>query len=299
MNFENFDINMLKVLVKSLDSGIETGPNILGMSDLPFCSRAIIIKKIHDLNVFLNNKMLRGMLYETVLYMPHILKRFLYNLHRIADIQEKLTIIDTKKQDLEEIKPGKKLRFTPDIYTNLYSVEVKTTTVWVRNFEREIAPYYSIQLNGYVCKYQQEYGFVHCLNWRVWDAKINEDDFYWDTLWQKYGYFLPQKADYKAYKQTKEYAIWLFEQIDNENLEGITGPTYVWECGSCDPAIKSRCPNPMIRKKLDYYQDCDRCGSKIEKGDMALFRNEHVFCTECFDYVKMLLPDQKVEVLEK
>ena len=292
MQLENFDLNVLEVLKEALNSDIESGPNILGMSDLPFCLRANIIKGIYDLQVFLNNKMLFGMFYESLIYQPAVLKQLLYHLHLRADIQDKLTIVDTKKQDFEEIIPGKKLRYTPDVYTNLYTIEIKTTNMYVADWVREIAVYHSAQLNAYLCKYKQENGFVHLLNQRAFTANIKQDEFYWDTLWKKYGYFLPLQPNLKLYKKTKERAIYIFNHIDNEDLTDVIGPEFIWECGKCEPEIKKHCPNPIIRKKLDYYQDCDICSTKIEKGKFALFRNEHVFCEECFHYVRELQPNE-------
>lgn len=274
---------------ESLDSKIEDSCDIIGMSSLGFCVRANIIKGIYNINIPLNNKMLWGILYENNLYKPKVLKALLYYIHTKLDIKDNLTKVSTIKQDFEEILPGKKLRFTPDIYTNLYCIEVKTTKMYVRDWMREIAPYYSVQLNAYLCKYKQEYGFVHLLNQSAFMSEIRYNNFYWENLWKQYGYFLPITVNHDIYEKTKKRAIYIFEHRDNKEYKNVIGPQFPWECSKCDPEIKKYCPNPIVRKKLDYFQDCDHCNNKIKKGDFALFRNELVFCEECFPHVRKLI----------
>ena len=285
---EQFDLNVLKVLFKSLNAGIETGPNILGASGIPFCKRTNIIGALFGIQINSNNKMLFGQIYEFVLHQPRILKALIYKLHSTYKFDGKITVLDTKKSDMWEISEGHFIRLHPDIYTNLYSIEVKTTGMYVRDWVKELAPYQFAQLNTYLGYYKQPVGFLHKLNIRAFLATIKYTEFYWDILWDKYGYFLEATFDKEVFELTIERAHDTFECIDNKRWKDIPGPEMPWECKSCDPEIKKICGHPISRQKLDVDQDCDNpaCKKRIPKGEIAVFRNEFVYCNDCLLYVR-------------
>lgn len=285
----NFDLNVLELIKDSLDSGIKSGKNILGASAIPYCSRKNIITNMYGVKTFVNNKMVFGMMYEDLIYKPKILKEFIHRLHSKFTIIGELTIVDTKKSNLWEFIPDHFIRLHPDIYTNLYSIEIKTTNVYVKEWKRELAVYQAAQLNTYLGYYKQPLGFLHKLSQRAFTAKIKQDDFYWDKLWEKYGYFLPLRFDEKMFDLTIERAEFLFKQIDLGSFEGVEGPEFIWECGYCNPLIKEKCDQPIKKQKLDYYQNCDHCSRKIEKEKFALFRHEKIFCMECAEHVRCLI----------
>jgi len=290
---ENFDFNVLKeVLIPGLDSHISGEYNELGASDISLCARATLIKKIYGIKTELNNKMLFGKIYEAVLKIPTNLKFFFYNLHKrfkiIGELDPKLTYDEIcNKEDYYELMPGWYIRLHPDIYTNLYTVEIKTTWSYEKTFTRELLPYQLAQENLYMGFYKHKLGFLHKINGRVFmNAITKEKEGYWETAWLKYGYFLPVYFDEALFKLSIQRFKYLFKKLDEKEYMDTQGPEEVWECKYCPDEVKAYCKSPITKMKLDVPEFCSACKKRINSKEMAYYRLEEPFCLECVDALK-------------
>jgi hypothetical protein len=278
-------MNLLRLLTNALDSGIESGRNILGGSDLPKCAGKVIISKIYDIKVYLNNKMLFGMMYEEVLYKPIVLTKFLSYMMRHLELEEgeSLTEVDTKKGELWEVFPEEYpdhfIRLHPDVYTNLFTVEIKTTAMYAAKFSKDLAPYYVMQENFYMGYYKQHIGFLHKLNFRAFLATLPMEEIYWERLWDEYAYFVPIFFDEVLYNLSLLRAKFLFHHIDIEDWD-VPRPELTWECNYCDDFVRKKCGNPISSLKLEKerYEDCSHCGKKLLPEENIFVRNGKYYC---------------------
>jgi len=227
----------------------------LGASDIPYCVRKNILKKLNDIKTILNNKMMFGKLYEEVLYKRNVLKQLMLYLINQLDAFPKQ--IDTKKEDYWEVKPGYKIRMHPDIYTSLYTIEIKTTSAYKSSWTQKLAPYQVAQSNFYCGYYKHPMSFLHKINIR---AFINTFES-WDKLWGDYGYFQPIYFDNSFYKLCVERALFVFDGIENKESY-VAGPEMMWECDTCE--VKHLCKNPIKKEYIEIEEKCSHCKQPIE-----------------------------------
>lgn len=274
-----FDINVFDHMNEGLDPGIENKRNVIGSSQSMSCMRAVVIKKVHGIKTRSNNKMLFGKIIEEVIQNPNILSLL------IADVNHKLGIdlkrgvmgIKTQPQKLLEVRPKQFLRCTPDIYTNRYMIEIKTTGLYAREWKRELAVHQIPQLNVQLGMFEQELGFILKINSRAFLASIKQDDIYWNELWNKYGYFLPWYFKQNMYDSTIERIKFLFEYIDAEDYD-LKGPTFKWECKHCDEKVRRICG------KEEYSCAGTKCYKKMYEFPIEVTNKFMTLplCEKCF-----------------
>ena len=257
----NFNFNVLSCLRDSLDSGIESGRNIVGGSQLALGYRKNVLMNLNpEVKVVVNNKMLWGMMYEALLYERSNLKAFIIKLNDILGLPLP-SEVDTKKAEMWEAfpkeLPGYFIRMHPDIYTNQYTVEIKTTGVQMKFWSTKLAPYQVCQENFYMGYYKQSVGFLHKLNIRAFINKFNT----MEELWDKWGYFKEVYFDKEFFDLALVRAKFMFQSIEAENIY-IPCPEEIWECSTCD--VIDKCKNPITKQRLDYSENCAGCGGKIE-----------------------------------
>jgi hypothetical protein len=299
---ENFNFNVLnEVLIPKMDAHIEDRDNAIGSSEISMCARATIIRKLHHIALFLSNKMLFGEMYESILKQPLILKELLYYLHSKFEIAKpldpKLTY-DTicNKEDYWDIGEGMFIRLHPDIYTNLYTIEVKTTWMFQRDFTVEkttadsLLPYQVAQENMYMRFYNQPIGFLHKINGRVFYNKISNDlDAYWNVAWLKYCYFMPIYFDEALFNVSLQRAKYILGKCFDKEFKDVVGPEYAWECNYCDERVRNHCKVPISKIQLDVYETCTSCGRKINKGEYCLYRLDQPYCQQCEAVVREVI----------
>jgi len=259
-----FDVNVFKCISEGLDSHIPTGPNIIGSSSASMCMRKTIIGKIYNIEKSnLNAKMLFGEIFEEIIAMPKVLGLLIIEINNRLNIHPKNMIIRPQIQLMIEVAPDKYFRVTPDIYTNLYLIEIKTTDMYVNNWKRELAANQVAQLNAQMGAFKIPLGFILKVNSRAFLSNIDDTKkTYWDDLWLKYGYLLPWEFKPEIYEATLNRVKFMFQCIDEGEFENVEGPEKDWECKYCNEEIRKycgkeefKCSEPKCYKTMYEYLD--------------------------------------------
>lgn len=233
---ENIDVNVLQIINQGLNSRIDDSPNIIGSSEIPFCLRKTVLKKIYDVRIQTNAKMLFGKIFEEVLYKPEILKTLRDTINKKLGITKKTAIIP-QLQEMKEIISGYFFRITPDIACfPYYFIEVKTTFIYVKYWTRELVSYQIAQLNSALGNWKIPLGFILKLNGQVFNTNRKQDEGSWDRLWLDYGYLIPIQYNHKLYVDTLERVKIAFECIENKKIPQVDCE-FDWECKYC-PVLK-------------------------------------------------------------
>lgn len=258
---ERFDVNVFDLMREGLDSHIKDDPNIIGSSQISMCPKKIVISKLNDFKFISNAKMLMGQIFENILYTPEVLSLLIMDVNEKLGIRPNDQIINPQTQIFLELLPGYFFRITPDVYTNYYMIEVKTTSMYARAWKKELVDYQVIQLNTQLGAFGVDLGFILKANIRAFLSKIGESDTYWDDLWNKYGYFLSWYFDKKAYDNTLKRAKWLLECIRDKVIPEEDN-VFSWECGYCNEGVRKicgkeeyKCRAPKCYKKLYEYPE--------------------------------------------
>ena len=274
---ERFDVNVFSIMREGLDSHIKDDPNIIGSSSIAFCPKKIVISKLNDFKFVSNAKMLMGQIFENILYTPEVLSLLIFDINNGLGITPKDQIINPQAQKFLELIPGYFFRITPDIYTNYYMVEVKTTAIYAREWKKELVDYQIIQLNTQLGAFNVDLGFMLKVNTRTFLSNIKEGETYWDDLWNKYGYFLPWYFDKDVYESTLNRAKWLLECIRDKVIPKEEN-TFAWECRYCNEGVRKICG------KEEYKCFAPKCYKKMYDHPHILtqrFRN-FPMCEKCF-----------------
>lgn len=253
---EHFDPNVLECMVYGLDSGIKDDPNIIGSSGIAFCPRNQVIRKLNNFHSGGNAKMLMGQIFENELYRPEVLSQLIVHVDQLLGLDSNNHIVNPQAQVFMELIPGYFFRVTPDIYTNFYMIEVKTTSVYAREWKKELASHQVIQLNTQLGAFGIKLGFILKVNIRAFLSNIKEDENYWEKLWKKYGYFLPWRFDQETYDDTLKRAKWILECIRDKEIPKEEN-AFLWECRYCDERVRKICG------KEEYSCYAPKCQKKI------------------------------------
>lgn len=272
-----FDINVLDIMREGLDSHIKDDPNIIGSSQIAFCPKKQVISKLNDFKFISNAKMLMGQIYENELYKPEVLSLLISAVNNKLGIHPDNQIINPQAQVMHELLPGYFFRVTPDIYTNYYMIEVKTTSVYAREWKKELVDYQVVQLNTQLGSFGVDLGFILKVNIRAFLANIKETETYWDDLWNKYGYFLPWYFHKDVYDNTLERAKWILTCIRDKRIPAEEN-TFSWECGYCNEEVRKICG------KEEYKCSAPKCYKKQYEHPEILTKKfkDLPMCENCF-----------------
>lgn len=282
---ENFDVNIFECIKEGLEPDIYHGHDVIGASEVSMGMRKNLIKNMLGIEFQGNAKTLFGQIFENILYRPRVLA------HIIAEINQRLGIegsmsIDTAKEDYMPIFDKFKLRLHPDIWTNYYTIEVKTSSVYAKLWNKEIAPYQINQLNTYLGYYKQQWGFLLKINVRAFISDMNNfQEGYWNKVWQKYGYIIPIEFDQEMFDATIERATKFFIQLEENDFK-VECPEFTWECKNCHPNARSNCGKVWVK--------CRECTKKMWEWAETVsddFRDTPI-CESCF---KKAMPQHKYE----
>jgi len=215
-----------------------TDPNILGCSELMFCSRKLAIKKIIKFGEIdttarmLHGKILHGVVQSKGI-LPEILVPMSLNLnHRWRNLD-----VEVERHIREEISPGKFLDGHVDVYTNRFLVEIKTTSMLLEYYTKEVAPFHFAQINLYMGFTGVHDAYILSINTRGLDSKSPK----LTDLSRKWTYCVPVTFDQFVFDSLVEKAKSLFDAIDAEVFEVFEGPEYGWECKYCPKEVKEIC----------------------------------------------------------
>jgi len=238
---DNFDINIFELLNEVYHDDIVREENEIGCSEVSYCARKTIIKRLKGIKFEGNNKTLIGTLFHSLIQNPKCVEPLI---HRI---DKKLGQKPTKKA---EIQTEKNIRYPLsndnflvghiDIESPNYIVEIKTTQIFARSFERSITGRYFIQGNLYTSITKKDFGFVTTLNLRAFQNDFKT----WDKLWMDYGYILPFRTNELLFNASIEKCNLIFNKLAKNDYDIECHPAD-WECSKCE--VIELCGKEMIR----------------------------------------------------
>lgn len=272
---ENFDVNIFQCVKDGLEPNIYHGYEVLGASKVAMCKRGNLIANKLGIGFQGNAKTLFGQIFENILYSPRVLANIILEINNQLGIEKSMSI-DTDKEDYLTIFDKFKLRMHPDIYTNDYTIEVKTSSVYAKLWNKDIAPYQVNQLNTYLGFYKQKYGFLLKINTRAFISDMNNfQEGYWDKVWKKYGFIIPIKFDQEMFDATIRRATEFFISLEEDNFK-VECPEFSWECKRCTPDIRDNCGKAWIK--------CRECSKKMWEWPSTVSDDfkDNPICENCF-----------------
>jgi len=272
---ENFDVNIFEVINDCMKADIPEAVNIIGSSDIAMGRRKNLIKSFLGVGFNGNAKTLFGVMFEAILHRPEVLQSIITHINRQCDVDISMEI-DSNKEDFLEILEGNYLRMHPDIHTTEYTIEVKTTSVYTKEWNKDLTPYQVNQLNTYLGFYEQQFGFLLKINTRAFISNMNDrQPGYWDKLWRNYGYIIPVEFNPEMYAKTLQRAEEYFQLIEAKNID-VECPEFAWECKYCNPLVREKCGKIVVK--------CREC-KKVMFEWMDCLKHEFIetpVCNSCF-----------------
>ncbi|MFX0023746.1 MAG: hypothetical protein ACFE9S_15575 [Candidatus Hermodarchaeota archaeon] len=247
-NFYNVDVNIFEIIQKAYDEHFNRRKNKLGCSEIAFGARKIIISRLFNIPIENNMKMLHGKIHHRVLQTPKILKKIIENIADQLNTHEPVEVI-VEKELSYELLPGKLLEGHIDIYTSAFLIEIKTTSIPLKYWAKDIAPYHYVQLNTYLGLEKQEFGFIIYINLRAFDSKIVD----FDEVWNEYGCFIPVVFDKEIFDLTLQKAKIIFELMEEERWD-IDCPEYEWECKTCPKEVQAICKGENNNNQVFIFE---------------------------------------------
>jgi hypothetical protein len=286
MNIEgDFDLNIFEAINYGIGADIPEKPNMIGASDIAMGMRKNLIKKILGITFKGNAKTLFGTMFEEILRNTDVLQSIILLLNAKIELEESMAI-DVDKQDFLPIFDDYLLRLTPDIWTSYYTIEVKTTSIYTKEWERTLAPYQANQLNTYLGYYKHQFGFLLKVNSRAFISNINNyQEGYWGKVWEKYGYIIPVKFDPDMYKKTIDRTTEFFHRLETKDI-GVKCPEFAWECKYCHPEIREFCGKIKVQ--------CREC-KKIMWDWLDVLKEDYIETPVCESCFQKIFPSKKFE----
>jgi hypothetical protein len=279
INFnEDFQINAIEILNEAYTNIFD---RIIGWSELPFCARKIIIKRLYKVETITNPKMLLGSILHATFQAPAVLNPLLTNIFQKLRVKDEIISILCEKETEHKIQDGRVIKGHIDVYTNLFAIEMKFTNTYVNYWTRELTPYYFTQLNGYLGSEKLPFGFLMCINVRMFQATFTT----WEALWNKYGYLIPVKFNQELFNASIERANNIFDAIKKRSFENIEGPEFEWECKYCNSKIREICG------KEEYK--CQRCKKKSFYEFPKILTDHFIKLPQCEGCFKKINPHSK------
>lgn len=188
---DSLDINFLYCLFQGLKADIDDSKNRLGFSSHQYCKRKVILSKILGKNFEGNVKTCGGDMYQHTIEYPKVLELLKKRFSEKFGIKTPYALLPRQEAEWE-ILPDRFIRIHPDLLSVHYVVEIKTTSLPVDIWKKELASYQMAQLNGYCGYYKQPRGILHAMDVRVFlsNSKKKGED-YWKFLWNKYEHNIP------------------------------------------------------------------------------------------------------------
>ena len=291
----------------AIDKGYQVdfkqGINFIG-SDIAFGLRSNIISKKEGLFLDFKNELLAGKILhrgfdkKDVIY--HMTKdineelgyeelesngeRFIKldneNYLKFEALSEKKFIKKYPEKEYIEIEKGKFFRMHPDLYSTLYCIDFKTTSI-PKFMWKEIAPYYIMQLNSYLGFNHQEFGFLLRCDVGFTGIDSSRTGFFrskskkYPFIWNKYFTLYPHNFNPELFYFTLEKIRNFFYHMDNNtDLAKIPCCEFLFECKD---KCRKFCPNPIEEVKMDVNGKCVHCNQEIRAGTKGLMRNNKMY----------------------
>jgi hypothetical protein len=298
---EDFDLNGFQILGDFFGNDFEEHPNELGGSDSDKALRQIIDSKINLKESFLTLKKLIGKMVHYFLQQKKSVMAMVKLIYKQTGIKATKVRIEAYKRKClncgyedkhkEEERPRADVcpicgcsyftRHHVDILTDKYVIEIKTSLMYVRDFERQISNKYAKQTNYYMGAFEPKLGYVLYLNLAAFKNKFTS----WDEIWLKYGYCIPMDFNQKMYDKTIKKFKKVVKCIKGKDYYVKCPSSETWECKpkNCD---FDECPNPIEYIEVGPDEPfCSNCKKKIKQNPNtkkktvpAFRRNQKLFC---------------------
>lgn len=292
-NFDDFEVNLIPSIVEKYNKKFPKDKNIIGVSDLPYGMRKVVIKKCYSIETQITMKMVAGHILEEIFQSEPTLTSIIKKINDKLPYSFKYTKdnifyeLDNGNYGLQkvipelekkiEILPKKFLRAHPDIYTSLYAIEIKYTGLQYKEFIKEEyldrIVHFQIQLNTYLGLYGLKFGFILIINAGIWSTTSKSFDF----IWNNYCRLVPIEFNKELFDITIERAKEIFGCIEKEDFVSPSCPEFLWECDKKYCPVRDDCPIKIEKKSFEVYKTCEYCGEEIRPGLVCLIRNEKIW----------------------
>lgn len=262
IEIQNFDVNIFRLLKDVYSDKITREENEIGCSEVSYCARKTIIKRLKNIKFEGNNKTLIGTLFHSLIQNEEMLVPLIHEIDaKLNQKPTKKAEITTEKNIRYELSNDNFLVGHVDVEVPYYIVEIKTTQIYARSFERSITGRYFIQGNLYTSITKKDFGFVTTLNLRAFQNDFKT----WDKLWMDNGYILPFRTNELLFNASIEKCNLIFNHLSKNDYDIECHPAD-WECSKCE--VIDTCGKEFVRcehtdekgkqcnKKMPVWIDC-------------------------------------------
>jgi CRISPR/Cas system-associated exonuclease Cas4 (RecB family) len=266
--------------------------NVIGASSIPYGIRQNVLRKRLHRKDDMNNSMFTGKLIHQALQHPRVLTKITTKINTRLGLEEKIennqrfikldngnytpfyTIPNTTQREekvlLVEIEHGNYLRMHTDVFTPLYIIEIKTTTM-PKKMWSDLAPYHQMQANLYTGFCKHLVGFLLKV-----DKHFITSSGKFTYIWNNYFHLYPYNFNRELFEYTIERLRQYFHYLEGDGpIEEMPCPEFVFECDGC--IVRDKCKNPIDKVKMEEFGTCEACGEKILPKTTALIRNDKLY----------------------
>lgn len=291
---EELPVNLLLALNEGFKEVFLDNSHVIGASEIPFGYRKWVINKREGLTLDDSMTLLTGKITHGAWQKERVMLKLTKAINKELNIEEKViqenrfvkledkwVLFEVEKElyKLIKISEGRFIRLHTDIWSTLYSLEFKTTSMPIQMWST-LAPYHIMQLNTYLGFSKQKYGFllkmdIGCLKGECRHGGFLQSKAQWKRLWNSYFRLYKVMFSQKLFDYTIKRANQFFTYLETDtNLKEIPCPLNVFECTD---KCRNYCPNPLEKVKMEVSEKCFHCGRLIEQGTTALIRNGNIY----------------------
>ena len=236
-------VNIFEFIKKAYDEHFDRKLNMLGCSELPFGAKKTLISRLFNIPVQMNMKMLHGKIHHAIIQKPEVLESIILSISNQIGLENPpITTYEIEKVVSYDFSKNKGIEGHIDVETPNFLIEIKTTSVPLKFYSKDIAPFHYIQLNTYLGIEKMDLGFLLSINLQAYQSQIiNLND-----VMRKYAYVVPIEFDQEIFDLTLEKAKTMLDCLEAGSYEMLC-PEYEWECKTCTPEIKKICINGKIK----------------------------------------------------
>lgn len=231
------DINIFEFIQKAYEEHFDRKLNKIGCSEIPMGMRRTLIARLFNIPIPMNMNMLHGKIHHAVLQQPEIIKSIITSISNQIGLDN--PPIDTyipEKVISYNFNEKQGIEGHIDVYTPDFLIEIKTTSIPLKFYSKEIAPYHFLQLNTYLGIEGIQLGFLLSMNLQAYNSRIIN----LNEVMRKYAYIVPVEFDQEIFDLTLERARFMLDCLE-KGIYNVPCPEYSWECKNCPKEIQEIC----------------------------------------------------------
>lgn len=279
---EEFNPYLIFSIKDGFEEDFKTDINTVGASDLPFGLRKLVIKKREGIQFQGNMKTLAGKMIHYCLQKPEVMEETGNRINEALGLNVEGQFIklrngryirfelEAEKEQYIEFNPNQFLRLHSDESSEIYTIEIKTTTM-PKKMWGDILPYNLMQLNTYMGFNQNPLGFL----WKI-DLNFIKSTGKWEYVWNNYFGLYPIEFNEELFEFTinkgKEYFRCINENVPIQEIPCPEFPEF-----ECKDECNQYCPNQVEKVKIDHFDECIHCKERIDINTTALIRNGKMY----------------------